>query len=171
MTKFEYGKFAKFVYRYANFILTPFLFAYFMIALLGAFQNSKFLLPLIIMALLLYVLNRFYFRIYKYFPFTIEIDKEKIVASDFMNRRKKIEIKLEDITEIAGGIFGGNATHPVYIYDGKNKTQIGVNPHLQNFNRFITILLSNIDKSLYERLLKQMEELKKKSRGNKKARH
>ena len=75
---------------------------------------------------------------------------------------KKFEIKLSDIDSITGGIFTGNPMKPISIHDGLQDITISVNQHLKDFNKFLTIVLANIRKDLYEGILKKMEEQKAK---------
>ncbi len=176
MSRFTYPLLAKIIYRHANLLLTPLFLALTILSLGGLFVSDKYWYPLVVNVLILVVLNIFYFRMYKYFPFVIEMDDEKMVCKNFMNKRKEVEIKFADVKKIEGGIFSGRAVNPIYIYDGRNKVVVGVNPHLNDFNRFLALLLSKIDRELYKSLLgriellgKAAEELKSK-RGNKKAR-
>ncbi len=159
MTKFGYPLLARIIYRHVNLILTPVLLAYVIISFGGIFTDSKYWIPFIVNLLLLIVFNRFYFRMYKYFPFEIEADEEKIICTNFMNRRKKVEIKFSDITKIEGGVFSGSAIKPIYIYEASNGNVIGINPHLTDFSKFVTLLLTKIDRQLYESLLTRMEKL------------
>ncbi len=176
MTKFEYPLLAKIIYRHLNLVLSPLLLAYVIISFGGIFQNSKYLIPFVVNLLLLIVFNRFYFRMYKYFPFEILTDGKKMICKNFMNKRKEIVINIADIKKIEGGVFAGSAIKPVYFYDSKSGAVIGVNPHLKDFSKFLTIVLTNIDKELYNSLVKRIKQLGdaaeelKKSRSNKKAR-
>ncbi|RMD51538.1 MAG: hypothetical protein D6830_00130 [Ignavibacteria bacterium] len=158
MKEFKYGLFSRFVYRYANLIITSMLLVTGLIALGGVFKDWKYILPLLVHIILIYVVNRYYMNIYRHFPFTIKADNEKMICTDFMNRRKSFEIYHSDIVKIYGGIFSGNAMKPVYLEttDGK---KIGLNQHLKDFNKLITIILSNVPNDLYQEILKKMKEL------------
>ena len=173
MTKYGYPLLARIIYRHLNIIFTPLLLAYAIIALGGVFHDSKYWLPLIVTVLFLLFFIRYYFRMYKYFPFEIVVDEEKMICTNFMNKRKKVEIKFSEIKKIDGGVFSGNAALPLYITDGKNV--IGVTPHLINYNAFVTTMLSKIDRELYSQLLQHIQKLgevaqSKKLKRNKKAR-
>lgn len=176
MTTFKYSFVARVVYRYANFPITLLLLIQLGIAVLGTFHDIKFLLPLLINALLIYLINRFYLRMYKYFPFQIQADNEKMVCADFFMSNKQIEIKHSEIADIKGGIFSGSQIKPLYILDKNGGIIIGINPHLKGYNKLVTIILSNVSQKLYHDLLDRSKKLnvakqeKLKGKRNKKAR-
>lgn len=169
MKEFRYSLFARIVYRYANIVITTMLFVSALVSVGGIFKDWVYFFPLLIHAGLIYIVNRFYLKIYKYFPFIIYADNEKMICKDFMNKRKVVEIKHSEIRSIEGGIFSGNLMRPVYIKASGGRV-IGLNQHLKNFNGLLTIILSNIPKSLYDRLLKEMKDMQPPPKRNKKAR-
>ncbi|MBU0561068.1 MAG: hypothetical protein KJ799_07755 [Bacteroidetes bacterium] len=154
MTKYSYSLFSKFVYRYANFPLTILMSLFVLITLLSVQGDWRLLLPLIINVTLIYVLNRYYLKLYRSFPFTIEIDNEKIICSNFFQSEKRIELKLIDISDIKGGMFDGSFAKPVYLFS-QNNIEIGLQPHIKNFNKLLTTILSNISQNLYEGILEK----------------
>lgn len=139
-------------------------------------QNWLYIFPSLFNLIIIVVLNRYYFRTYRLFPFKIEINTEKMICSDYFDKSKVIEIKLSDINDITGGVLSGTPAKPIYIYTKNNETKVGISPNLKNSNKLVTIILSNISKSLYEQVLARMEELnkvslfrEKKSPSNKRA--
>lgn len=94
---------------------------------------------------------------YKSFPFKISIDNEKMICTDFVIGNKKIEIEHLAIKDIKGGIFSGRAYMPLYIITDHNK--IGISPHLKDYNKLLTIILTNISKELYENLLDSIKKI------------
>ena len=159
MITFKYSFAARVVYRYANIPITLLLFIQLIISLFGTLNDIKFLLPLLINILLIFVINKFYIRMYKYFPFCIEADNEKMFCTNFFMSNKKVEIKHAGIGDIKGGIFSGSQIKPLYIYDNKGKLLIGINPHMQGFNKLVTTILSNVSQKLYNDLLDRSKEL------------
>lgn len=95
---------------------------------------------------------------YRTYPFKITADNRKITCSDFAFSNKEITIDLVNIEKITGGIFSGNNLKPIELYDGKQKIQIGFNQHIGGFNKLLTIILSNINKKLYDELLQKVKE-------------
>jgi hypothetical protein len=157
MQSFKYNFFARIIYRYANIPANLILLIYLLISILGTISNWKFIFPLLITIILIYTLNRFYLKIYKKFPFKIEADNEKLVCSEFTFKNRIIEINHSEIIEISGGIFSGRAYMPLYI---KTKTDlIGISPHISEYNKLLTILLTNIPKELYENLLEKIKSI------------
>ena len=158
MKEFTYPLFAKILYRYANIPVSVLLLFYVFISLIGIRESWYSIIPLVINITLLYVLNMYYYKMYKTFPHKLNIDNEKIICSDFMNKDKIVEIKLSDISKITGGLFSGTPIKPVYIFSNKNETTIGFNQHLKDYNKFLTIILSNINQELYNELLEKIKE-------------
>ncbi len=165
MKTFKYPITAQFVYRFANIPVTLLLLVHLLLLLWGATYDWKYLLPALLNIIIIYILNRFYFKMYKTFPYKIEADDSKIVFSDFFFQKKIITMKYDDIADIKGGIFSGKPAKPIYILD-KNENIVGINQHLKDFNTFLTILLSRIPQNLYVKVLKDMEQLKDKRFAN-----
>ncbi|MBU2492327.1 MAG: hypothetical protein KJ571_06840 [Bacteroidetes bacterium] len=158
MKEYGYPFLARLIYRYANIPVSFLLIIYVFISIVGIREDWLYVISLIINLVLLYVLNRYYFKMYKMFPYKIQIDNEKIICSDFMNKSKRVEVKLIDISRITGGIFSGSPIRPIYISDEKNNITIGFNQHLKDYNKFLTIVLSNIPQELYNDLLEKIKE-------------
>lgn len=158
MKEFTYPVLAKIIYRYANIPISLLLSFYVFVSVVAAVTDWVYIFPLIINLVLLYVLNRYYFKMYRLFPYRLKIDNEKIICTDFMNKARSVEIKLLDVGKITGGIFSGSPVKPIYIYDEKNNVTIGLNQHLKEYNKFLTIVLSNIKQELYNELLENIKE-------------
>ncbi len=157
MKTFKYSFFPKLVYKYAGIPANLILFFYLIISIYGLTNNWKFIFPVMINLILLYVLNRFYLRMYKSFPFKIDVNNEEMVNSDFVINNRKETVKLSDITEITGGIFSGRAYMPLYIKT--DKLTFGISPHIKDYNKLLTIILTNIPKELYEQLLNSIQKI------------
>ena len=172
MKTYKYSFTARLIYRYANIPATLLLSIHLISSILLISEEWFFVLPALINAGVIYILNRFYFKIYRQFPFKVSIDNEKMICTDFMFSSKKYEIKLSSIDEIKGGIFSGHMARPVYIRDSRQDITLGFYHHLKDFNQMITTVLSNIDKKLYNEILSTMKDIGdvKKGKRNKKAR-
>lgn len=155
MQEFKYSFLAKIIYKYSIVPINIILIFYLLISTIGAFTNWKFVFPLIINIILLYVINRFYFKIYKYFPFHIKADNEKLVLNNFILSKREIEIKHQDVVEIKGAIFSGRSYSPLFLKT--NKELIGISPHIKNFNKLLTTILANIPADLYKSLLEDVK--------------
>ncbi len=156
MKKFTYPLVAQIIYRYANILVSFILFTQIFIFILAPNKNWYYLFFVIINLLLVFFINRFYYNNYKYFPYCIEIDKKKMICSNFAINNRKIEIKLKDIETITGGIFSSKPTIAIYIH--YNGEKIGVNRQLKNYNEFLTMVLSNVKQDVYTVLLNQLKE-------------
>lgn len=153
MLTFTYPLIPKLVYRYANIPLTILLILYLLISILALRISSISLVPAVINIILIYILNRFYFRLYKMFPYKIEVDDDQMICSDFPFSRKIVQIKFEDIDRVSGSIFSGLNNKPVSIHDGKQNITIAFSLHLRKINDLLTIILSKIKKEKSDELL------------------
>lgn len=133
---------------------------HFISSFIGMMTEWYLVFPLLINGLVIYLLNRFFIRSYKTFPFLIYADNEKMICTDYFLSSKKIEINHSDIIEIKGGMFSGNTSRPIYIRDGKTNEIIGLHAHVKNYNKLVTTILSNIDKELYNGLLEKAKDLR-----------
>ena len=176
MQKFQYPWYAKVLYRWANIPLTILLIIHWGASLIAILDNWIFVFPLVINTLVIYLLNRFFLRAWKQFPFSFEMDNEKMILSDFMNKEKVIEIKHSEIDKIYGGVLTGQPTRPVYFEVTKRNLKIGLFHHVKGMSKILTIVLSNVPKELYKELLnnaKQLNDAQKAARaqrGKKKGR-
>ena len=159
MFTFKYSFFAKLIYRYGNIPITLLLGIQLLFSIIMIDVKWYFLFFALFNLLIIFFLNRFYFRSYKLFPFKIEINNEIMICTDFFNRSKTVEIYLQDIDDIKGGTLTGSPGRPVYIHDGKNNITIGLHSHIGNYNKLLTIILSNVTKELYNQVLDQAREL------------
>lgn len=167
MQVFKYSFFVRLIYKYGNILASFILLFYLLASILGLTRDWKFIFPLLITLLLLYALNKFYLKIYRSFPFKIEIDNEKMICSEFVFNNRIVEIFHSDINSIKGGIFSSRAYMPLYV--STNEHTFGISPHLKNFNNLLTIVLTNIPKELYTSLLEEIKKLaiNKPARGKK----
>ena len=160
MQKFQYSFFAKLVYRYANIPATLLMGIHLLSSFIGMFNDWIIVFPFLINAIVIYLLNRFFFKSYKTFPFLIFADNEKMICTDYFFSEKKIEIRYSDIGEIKGGMFSGNTARPIYIRDGRTNETIGLHTHVKDYNKLVTIILSNIKQELYNDLLEKAKDLR-----------
>lgn len=78
-----------------------------------------------------------------------------MICSDFIINNRKVKIKHSEIIEISGGIFAGRSYTPLYIQTENEK--IGISPHLKNYNELLKIILTNVTKEVYMKLLSKVE--------------
>lgn len=95
-------------------------------------------------------------------PYKIEINNDKVTCSDFFFSRKQIIIFYEDIISLSGGIFENKLSGIMKVCDGKNDACIGFNQRLSNSSKLATILLSKVNRPLYDKVLKRIMDGKKK---------
>jgi len=82
-----------------------------------------------------------------------------MICSDFFNKKRIVEIKLQDIDVIEGGSLSGTPAKPILIHDEINDVIIGISPHMKNQNKLITIILSNVRQEVYNNVLTIATEL------------
>jgi hypothetical protein len=155
MITFKYSFISKLFYKYSIILVNLLLLLYLFFSIFAITQDWKFIFPLLINLILVYILNRYYLKIYKSFPFKIIADNEKIICSDFILKDRTLEIHHSEITKITGGIFSGSKFMPLYI--STSKTKIGISRHIINYNELLKIVLSNIPKELYLNLLDNIQ--------------
>jgi len=153
MEKYRYSFFARIIYRYGNIIASALLSIQMIASFIGMFVKWYFVFPALINLILILLLNKFFIKTYRLFPFTIEANNEKLICYDFFFSKKKIQINHKDITAIRGGIFSNYPTRPIYITDGKQNIEIGFYSHVGNFQKLLTKILQNIPEPVYNDLM------------------
>ncbi|MFZ2323437.1 MAG: hypothetical protein WAV89_07060 [Ignavibacteriaceae bacterium] len=160
MQTFTYSFIWKFIYRYANLILSLLLLFYIMPLALNLDKNLTLILPFLIAIFLLYYINKSYFTFYKLVPYKIEADEQKIVCTEFIFRSKTVTIFYKDIESMTGGIFEAKYRGLMKICDGKNKICIGFFDRMKNSSKLVTLILSKVDKKIYDEVIKKLESVK-----------
>jgi len=159
---FTYPFLFRIIFRYGNIIITPLLLLY-TIPLL-TFLDEKIILafPLLVNLFLIYFLNRHYFNLYKILPYLIEADDEKITCSEFFLSKKEIVIYYDDVASLSGGIFENKISGLMKVCDGKNNVCIGFYQRLNNSGKLATIILSKVNRELYDIVLEKIKSGKQK---------
>jgi len=93
-------------------------------------------------------------------PYKIESDDEKIICSQLLFQKKSLVILYKDIESLTGGIFDGKYRGLMIVIDGKNKISIGFFDKLTDANKLVTILLSKVNKNIYDDVIGKLELLK-----------
>jgi hypothetical protein len=159
MVTFKYSIISKIIYRYANIPATIFLSFYLISSLLYIPKEWYYIFPFLLNLIIIIVMNRYYIRSYKLFPYKIEINTEKMICSDFFNGKRIVEIKLKDIDFIEGGALSGTPAKPILLHDAVQDVVVGLSPHMKNHNKLITIILSNVRQEVYNNVLALAQEL------------
>ncbi len=150
---FRYPFLAQVIYKHAFYplILLFGLQLGYSLYLLGASWAN--LIPGAINLVILIVIFKYYSNISHNIPFKIEVEDNSLRCSEFGYSKKEVILPLDEISGVEGGIFSGKATRPVYIFSEKNDVMIGVLPHLKDYNSFISLILQNVDKEMFNALV------------------
>ena len=160
---FKYPFLFRIIFRYGNIIITPLLLLY--TIPLVTFLDEKIILafPLMVNLLLIFFLNRHYFNLYKILPYLIEADDEKIICSKFFLSKKEVVIYYNDVASLSGGIFENRISGVMKVCDGSNVC-VGFYQRLNNSGKLATILLSKVNRELYDIVLEKIKSGKGKSK-------
>jgi len=148
------------IFRFGNIIITPLLVLYTIPLVVLLDENIILSFPLLVNLLIIYFLNKHYFNLYKILPYRIEADDEKIICTDFFLSKKEVIIYHNDIKSLSGGIFGNKISGLMKIFDGKNNVSIGFYQRLNNSSKLATILLSKVNRDIYEHVLEKIKSRK-----------
>lgn len=153
MQVFTYPKFYKIILRFGNIPLTLLLILYLIPSVVLVDKHPILMIPLIISSLLIFLLNKLYITLYKIIPYKIVADEGRLICSEFLFSKKEIRIDFSNINKLKGGIFEGKLYGILKIYDGKNNIYIGYFNKLKNSKMLGNILLSKVNKSVYEEVI------------------
>lgn len=127
-------------------------------------KNAYLIIPIVITLLIIYFTNKFYFLLYKTFPFKIISDEEKLTCTDFMFRSKEVSIYYKDIKSISGGIFEGRLSGIMKVCDGRTNICIAFSHRIKNSTKLIAIILSKVDKKIYDEKIESLQKISSKLR-------
>ncbi len=156
MKVFTYPIFYKLIFRFGNIPLTFLLILYFIPSVIYVDKNLILLIPLIISSLLIFFINKLYLILYKIIPYKIVADEDKLICSEFLFSNKEVIIDFNSIDKLKGGIFEGKLRGLLRVYDGKNNVHIGYFNKIKNSKILGTILLSKVNKSVYDQVIKNI---------------
>jgi hypothetical protein len=161
MQTFTYSLSYRIIYRFGNLPVSLLLF----LVLISAVTNLSYslfnIIPILITATLIYILNRQYLLLYKILPLQIEADKEKMVCSRFVTPSKKITIYYKNVASLEGGVFEGKTGGLMKIRDGQNQITVGLFNNIKNAKNLQTLILTYVRREVYDDVLKKINEKKK----------
>lgn len=160
MQEFSYSLTYKFIYRYGNVVATILMAGYLIPLAIGIDQNLWLLIPLILILLLIYFINRKYLEMYKIVPYKISADENKMHCTNFIFSKREITIYYKDIESLTGGIFDGKWFGLMKVCDGKNQICIGFFDKLKDSQKLITLILSKVDKKIYDDVMEKIKSLR-----------
>ena len=164
---FTYPLLYRFIFRYGNIPATIIMLVYFVMSIMNYKSGLFYLAPAIIVGLLIYLLNKKYTQIYKTVPFTITIEEDKLIGSDFLFSDKKIVISFKNIDKLEGGIFERKLTGFMKCYDSKENVWMAFHSKIKKSNVLQTLILSKIREEVYNEVIEKIglkpEDFKKKN--------
>lgn len=172
MTKHRYNFFIRFIYNYGNFFINSLMIINIVVFIPQIKTSALYYFPIFVSLLILYLVNRFYFLLYKTFPLEISADEDKIICESFIFNKKRTEtVYYKDIKSISGGIFDGRLNGMMKITD-KNNLSIAFSHRISGSSNLIAKILSKVDKKIYDGAIENLGKLglklsKKKSQKEK----
>ncbi len=168
MKTFQYSFFSKFLYNYGNIPLTFLVLIYFILSVQMIPQNSVYIFTALFHASVIVLMNRFYFKRYKYFPNKIQTDGKNIICSEFIWKNRKVVIPFDKISDLSGGVFDGKLGRPMYIYDNTQNIKVGFTERMKNSKELVTDILVNIRRDKYEEIMKRISDIAEDSKEKRK---
>ncbi len=150
MQVFTYPYFYKLLYRYGNIPVTIILSIYLIPSVVNLDKNLIYLIPVILLLLMIYFLNKHYLNLYKIVPYKIEADEEKMICTNFLFSQKEFTIYYSDVNSLTGGIFEGRFSGVMKVCDGKNQVCVGFFNRIKNADKLQTLLLSKVQRKVYD---------------------
>jgi hypothetical protein len=155
MKEFKYPVFPRLLYRFGNLPFTILLLILLIPEVVNLDTNLFLIVPLVITLLLIYFLNRFYINLYKILPYEIRLDNNGMTCNNFIFSDKKIEIYFSDIESLNGGVFEGQVNGLMKV-NSKNNISIGFYNSIRYARELETIILSKVNKSVYEEVARKI---------------
>ena len=156
MQVFTYSPLYKFLYRYGNIPVTIILSIYLVPSVVYVDKNLVYLIPVVLLLLMIYLLNKHYLNLYKIIPYRIEADEEKMICNEFLFSQKEFTIYYSDIESLTGGIFDGRFTGVMKVCDKKNQVCIGFFNRIKNADKLQTLLLSKVPRKVYDDVVERV---------------
>jgi len=159
MVTYKYSLITKIIYRYGNIPITFLLLIYLVESIIQVRYHWYITFFFIINVAILISLNKYFIKTYRFFPFQIIADNQKMICSKFFLNKKQIEIKYSDIKKIEGGILSDRLTKPIYLLDVNGKILLGFYSHTGVFSKLLETIIKNVNEDLYQQLLTRMKKI------------
>ncbi len=156
MQLFTYSFFYKLLYRYGNIPVTILLSVYAASLAVNLDKGVVYIIPFVVTFLVIYLVNRHYLMLYKILPSKIEADEEKMVCSGFLFHKQQVIIFFKDIVSLEGGIFHGRLNGVMKIKDGAHNRTIGFYDKITGARKLETLILSKVDKKIYDEIVEKL---------------
>lgn len=153
---FEYPLFFKLLFRYGNIPVTIILSIYLVPIIINFDKSLIYIIPLVIVLALLYLINKHYLWLYQVLPYRITADNEKIICEKFFFNKKQVEVFYRDIESLSGGLFESKLRGLMKIWDGRSKICIGFYDKIKGVKELQTILLSRVNKDVYNKVVENI---------------
>jgi len=161
MQTFTYSFIYRLIFKFGNILVTVLLLIYLVPVTWYLDENEILFIPFIISLAILYIINRTYIIYYKLMPYKIEADEEKMICSNFLFSKKEITIYYKDIEQLKGGIFDGRISGIMKVCTSSNKVCVGFSQKIKNSSKLITLILSKVNKELYDKVIDHLSRNKK----------
>ncbi len=153
---FEYPIFFKLLYRYGNIPVTFLLSVYLAFSVLYVDKDLSYIVPIVVLLILIYFLNKRYLYLYQVVPYKIIADDERLTCEKFIFSNKDIIIYYKDIENLSGGIFSGKLKGLMKIHDGKSKICIGFFNKIKDAKNLQTIILRRVNSEVYNKVVENI---------------
>lgn len=156
MQSFTYKIFFKLLYRYGNIPVTALLSVYAVSLAVNLDKGLVYIIPFVVTFFVIYFVNRHYLTLYKILPYKIVTDDEKMICSDFLFHKQPVIIFFKDIVSLEGGIFHGRLNGVMKIKDGAHNRTIGFYDKMIGARKLETLILSKVDKKIYDEIVNKL---------------
>ena len=153
---FEYPLFFKLLFRFGNIPVTIILSIYLLPIIINFDKSLVYIIPLVIILALIYLINKHYFWLYQILPYKITANDEKIICEEFLFITKQVEVFYKDIESLSGGLFEGRLKGLMKVWDRKSKICIGFYDKIKGLKELQTILLSRVNKDVYDKVVERV---------------
>lgn len=150
MQVFTYSFFYKVIYRFGNIPVTIILVVYLVLSIVNIDKELIYLLPVILLLVMIYLLNKHYLNLYKILPYKIQADEEKMICTNFIFSGKEFTIYYRDIESLRGGVFDGRLSGVMKVCDKNSQVCIGFFNRLKNADKLQILLLRKVPREVYD---------------------
>jgi hypothetical protein len=149
---FSYPLLFRMIFKFGNLVVTLLLVVYSIPLVVYLDQNNLLIIPIVVSLFI----NRYYLNLYKILPYKIVADDDKMTCLNYFLSKKEIIIYYEDIESLSGGIFDNKISGIMKVCDAKNAVCIAFYHKLTNSNKLATIILSKVNRHLYDEVLEKL---------------
>jgi hypothetical protein len=153
---FTYSLLYRLIYKFGSVPVTLILLLYVPALILAFKYEYKYFASAFFLTSLIIFINRYFYTIAKHVAYKIQTDDTKITATEFLFRKKTVELTYNEIDKLSGGIFSGKPRGLMKLENTRENKCIAFFHTIENARVLETLVLSKVEQKIYDSVIAKL---------------